>query len=134
MSIWVGTSGYNYPEWRGSFYPPKLATTKMLPFYAEHFNTVEINATFYRAPTEKSLQGWSGATPDTFKLTLKAPKRITHEARLRNCADNTQYFFDTAAKLGTKLGVLLFQLPPTLKCNLAQLAQLEADFSHFCAS
>jgi len=128
MSIWVGTSGYNYPEWRGSFYPPKLATTKMLPFYAEHFDTVEINATFYRAPTEKSLQGWSAATPDAFKLTLKAPKRITHDARLRDCADLTRYFLDTAVKLGPKLGVLLFQLSPYFKRDLAVLDEFLALF------
>jgi uncharacterized protein YecE (DUF72 family) len=121
MSIWAGTSGYNYPEWRGSFYPPKLASTKMLPFYAEHFNTVEINATFYRAPNEKSLQGWSAATPEAFKLTLKAPKRITHDARLRDCVDLTRYFFEVAVKLGPKLGVLLFQLSPYFKRDVAVL-------------
>ena len=82
--IWVGTSGYNYPEWRGSFYPEKLQAAKMLPYYAERFPTVEINYTFYRAPNEKILEGWSSATPDRFKLTLKAPKRITHDARLRD--------------------------------------------------
>src|SRR6266699_3670007 len=80
--IWVGTSGYNYPEWRGSFYPEKLAAAKMLPYYAARFPTVEINYTFYRAPNEKILAGWSAATPDRFKLTLKAPRRITHESWL----------------------------------------------------
>lgn len=93
MNLWVGTSGYNYPEWRGTFYPPKFAATKMLPFYAEHFTTVEINNTFYRAPNEKVLRDWSAATPEGFKLTLKAPKRLTHDARLRDCADLTRYFF-----------------------------------------
>ena len=87
MAIWVGTSGYNYPEWKGSFYPEKLPAAKMLPYYAERFPTVEINYTFYRAPTEKILDGWNKATPDRYKLTLKAPKRITHDRRLRDCAD-----------------------------------------------
>ena len=117
--IWVGTSGYNYPEWKGSFYPEKLPAAKMLPYYAERFPTVEINYTFYRAPTENILTGWSAATPDRFKLTLKAPKRITHDARLRDCGDRVRQFLETAAVLGPKLGALLFQLPPNLKKDLA---------------
>ena len=116
--IWVGTSGYNYPEWKGTFYPADLAAAKMLPYYAARFPTVEINYTFYRAPTEKILEGWSRATPDPFKLTLKAPKRITHDARLRDSGDRVRQFLETAATLGPKLGVLLFQLPPNLKKDL----------------
>ena len=118
MAIWVGTSGYNYPEWKGSFYPETLPAAKMLPYYAERFPTVEINYTFYRAPTEKILDGWSKATPDHFKLTLKAPRRITHDARLRDCGDRVRQFLETAATLGPKLGALLFQLPPNLKKDI----------------
>ena len=121
MAIWVGTSGYNYPEWRGSFYPEKLSTTKMLPYYSERFSTVEINYTYYRTPNAKILSGWSEVTPQRFKFTLKAPKRITHVARLRDCADLLQYFVKTAATLGPKLGVLFFQLPPYFKKDLALL-------------
>ena len=121
MAIWVGTSGYNYPEWRGSFYPEKLATTKMLSFYAARLDTVEINYTFYRSPNPSILAGWSRQTPPRFKLTLKAPRRITHDARLRDCAPSLQYFLDTAATLGEKLGMLLFQLPPFLRKDLAVL-------------
>jgi uncharacterized protein YecE (DUF72 family) len=117
--IWVGTSGYNYPEWKGSFYPAALPASKMLPYYAERFPTVEINYTFYRAPTEKILEGWSAATPERFRLTLKAPKRITHDARLRECGDRVRQFLETAETLGPKLGALLFQLPPNLKKDLA---------------
>jgi uncharacterized protein YecE (DUF72 family) len=117
--IWVGTSGYNYPEWKGTFYPPDLAAAKFLPYYAERFPTVEINFTFYRTPTEKILEGWSAVTPDRFKLTLKAPRRITHDARLRDCGDKVRQFLETSAVLGPKLGVLLFQLPPNLKVDLA---------------
>jgi uncharacterized protein YecE (DUF72 family) len=76
--IWVGTSGYNYPEWKGSFYPQKLPASKMLRYYAERLATVEINYTFYRTPNEKILSGWDRETPQNFKLTLKAPKRITY--------------------------------------------------------
>src|SRR6187455_3655583 len=116
--IWVGTSGYNYPEWKGSFYPETMPAAKMLPYYAERFPTVEINYTFYRAPTEKILDGWSRATPYPFQLTLKAPKRITHDARLKDCGDAVRQFLETAAVLGPKLGALLFQLPPNLKKDL----------------
>jgi uncharacterized protein YecE (DUF72 family) len=119
MAIWVGTSGYNYPEWKGSFYPTRLPAAKMLPYYAERLSTVEINYTYYRTPNAKILAGWDAATPERFRLTLKAPKRITHEARLKDCADRVQYFVETAATLGPKLGVLFFQLPPNLKQDLA---------------
>jgi uncharacterized protein YecE (DUF72 family) len=119
--IVVGTSGYNYPEWRGTFYPEKFSTDKMLAFYAERFPTVEINYTFYRLPNEKLLAGWSAGTPDGFSFTLKAPRRITHDAKLQRCEDLTQTFCRTARTLGPKLGVLLFQLPPTFKKDVAVL-------------
>jgi uncharacterized protein YecE (DUF72 family) len=115
--ILVGTSGYNYPEWRGTFYPEKFSTDKMLAYYAERFPTVEINYTFYRMPTEKLLGGWAAGTPDGFTFTLKAPRRITHDAKLQRCEDLLQSFCRTARTLGPKLGVLLFQLPPTFKKN-----------------
>jgi uncharacterized protein YecE (DUF72 family) len=118
MSIWVGTSGYNYPEWKGSFYPEKLPASSMLSFYAERLPTVEINYTYYRMPNAKTLESWNRETPERFRLTLKAPKRITHDARLKDCADNVKYFTEMAAKLGPKLGALLFQLPPSLKQDL----------------
>ncbi|CAN5351638.1 DUF72 domain-containing protein [soil metagenome] len=115
MSILIGTSGYNYPEWRGTFYPEKFATTKMLAYYAERFPTVEINYTFYRIPTDTLLAGWSAGTPDHFTFTLKAPRRITHDAKLQHCEDLVQAFCRTARTLGPKLGTLLFQLPPNFK-------------------
>lgn len=113
--ILVGTSGYNYPEWRGTFYPEKFSTDKMLAFYAERFRTVEINYTFYRLPTEKLLAGWSAGTPDSFSFTLKAPRRITHDSKLQRCEELLQVFCRTARTLGPKLATLLFQLPPTFK-------------------
>jgi uncharacterized protein YecE (DUF72 family) len=115
MRYLIGTSGYNYPEWRGSFYPEKFPTAKMLAYYAERFDTVEVNYTFYRIPTPKLLEGWAQGTPEHFIFTLKAPRRITHDSKLKNVADLTQTFCKTAATLGPKLGVLLFQLPPTFK-------------------
>jgi len=135
MNVWVGTSGYNYPEWKGSFYPEKLPSAKMLPYYAERFPTVEINYTFYRAPNEKILDGWNKATPAHFKLTLKAPRRITHDLRLRDCGDVVRQFLETAATLGPKLGALLFQLPPNLKKDAALFdAFLDAFPPRVCAA
>jgi len=113
--IWVGTSGYNYPEWKGSFYPSDLASAKMLPYYAARFPTVEINYTFYRMPNEKLVGGWAAQTPSPYKLTLKAPRRITHDNRLKNVGELVSGFCQVAATLGPKLGALLFQLPPNLK-------------------
>ena len=121
MRIHVGTSGYQYPEWRGTFYPEKFATTKMLAFYAERFSTVEINYTFYRMPTDKLLAGWAAGTPDHFSFTLKAPRRITHDAKLQHCEDLLQAFCRTAGTLGPKLGVLLFQLAPVFKKDVEVL-------------
>lgn len=121
MRLWVGTSGYNYPEWKGSFYPSDLPATRMLGYYAERFSTVEINNTFYRMPTESAVRGWAEATPPSFRLTLKAPQAITHHARLRDCAERVQRFLEVAATLGEKRGALLFQLPPNLRQNLPLL-------------
>src|SRR2546428_2594613 len=112
--IWVGTSGYNSPEWKGSFYPADLSAAKMLPYYAARFPTVEINYTFYRMPTEKLLARWAAETPSPYKLTLKAPRRITHDSRLKNCHELVSAFCLAAGTLGDKLGALLFQLPPSL--------------------
>ena len=117
--IWVGTSGYNYPEWKGSFYPADLPAAKMLAYYAARFPTVEINYTFYRMPNEKLVAGWAAGTPSPYKLTLKAPRRITHDSRLRNCGDLVASFCSVAGTLGDKLGALLFQLPPNLKKDVA---------------
>jgi uncharacterized protein YecE (DUF72 family) len=119
--IWIGTSGYNYPEWKGSFYPENLPAKKMLPYYAARFPTVEINYTFYRMPTEKLVTGWAAEVPSPYRFTLKAPRRITHDSRLKDCADAVERFCAVAAALGEKRGALLFQLPPFLRKDLALL-------------
>jgi uncharacterized protein YecE (DUF72 family) len=116
--IWIGTSGYNYPEWKGSFYPATLPAAKMLGYYAERFPTVEINYTFYRMPTEPLVAKWAAGTPSPFKLTLKAPRRITHDSRLKNCGELVDSFCRVSGTLGDKLGALLFQLPPHAKKDL----------------
>jgi len=125
-NFWIGTSGYNYKEWKGPFYPADLAEQEMLKYYAQRFATVEINYTFYRMPNVRTLQGWAKETPDPFLFTLKAPRRITHDLRLRDAGDSVTYFCDTAKALKTKLGAMLFQLPPFLKKDVSRLE----DFLH----
>lgn len=121
--ILVGTSGYNYPEWKGSFYPADLPAAKFLPYYASKFPTVEINYTFYRMPTPKLIAGWRTQVPAEFRFTLKAPKRITHDRRLRaaDVAESLQGFVTAAAELGPQLAALLFQLPPNFKKDVGVL-------------
>jgi uncharacterized protein YecE (DUF72 family) len=119
--IHVGTSGFNYPEWRGRFYPADLPAAKMLPFYASRFGTVEINYSFYRVPTRRLLEGWAAQVPAGFTFSLKAPRRITHDRRLKECGDLVKGFCEVAATLQGRLGVLLFQLAPNFKCDLPVL-------------
>ena len=123
--ILVGTSGYNYPEWKGSFYPADLPTAKMLPYYAGTFHTVEINYTFYRMPTPKLIAGWRAQVPSDFRFTLKAPKRITHDKRLRagEVAESVTGFITAAAELGPQMAALLFQLPPNFKKDVVLLTE-----------
>lgn len=117
----AGTSGYSYKEWLGHFYPEKLPASEMLRYYAERFPTVEINNTFYRMPAETMLAHWTGEVPEDFSFTLKAPRRITHDQRLRDAESNVAEFLRRSATLGPKLGVLLFQLPHYLKKDIARL-------------
>ena len=126
--ILVGTSGYNYPEWKGSFYPADLPATKFLPYYASKFPTVEINYTFYRMPTPKLIANWRAQVPPAFRFTLKAPKRITHDRRLRaaDVQEPLQGFIAAAAELGPQLAALLFQLPPNFKKDLVILNEFLA--------
>ena len=123
--ILVGTSGYNYPEWKGAFYPADLPAKKMLPYYAGKFPTVEINYTFYRMPTPKLIAGWREQVPPSFRFTLKAPKRITHDKRLRpaDVAESLHGFITAASELGPQMAALLFQLPPNFKKDLPLLSE-----------
>ena len=127
MRVRVGTSGYNYPEWKGSFYPEDMKPARMLPYYAERFSTVEINATFYRMPTAATVEGWANAVPERFTFVLKAPQRITHFARLKNVDDPVRFFCETARLLRARLGPLLFQLPPSFKKDVSRLGDLLAE-------
>ncbi|MEP6685336.1 MAG: DUF72 domain-containing protein [Verrucomicrobiota bacterium] len=115
MSIWIGTSGFQYAEWKGKFYPEDLPAAKMLPFYAERFTTTEINYTFHRIPAAKTIENWNKLTPPNFRFGLKAPQKITHWSKLRDCGDTIRYFCEVISGLGERLGPVLFQLPPNFK-------------------
>ena len=128
MNVRVGTSGYNYAEWKGTFYPAKLPAAQMLEYYAQRLTTVEVNYTFYRMPNAKTVAGWDAATPAGFTFILKAPQRITHFARLRDVDDPLRYFLEMARRLGPKLGPILFQLPPNFKKDLDRLNDLLTQF------
>lgn len=121
MEILAGTSGYSYKEWYGHFYPAGLPANAMLHYYAERFPTVEINNTFYRMPAQSMLAHWAEEVPPGFAFTLKAPRRITHELRLTEADSAAAEFLRRAGTLGSKLGALLFQLPPYLKKDVHRL-------------
>jgi uncharacterized protein YecE (DUF72 family) len=126
MIVRVGTSGYSYKEWKGSFYPDDLPAAKMLPYYAERFDSVEINNTFYRMPDEKIVAKWATQVPDAFTFVLKAPQRITHQKRLVGTEDDVRHLFEVVALLGEKLGPVLFQLPPFSRKDAAKLRDFVA--------
>jgi uncharacterized protein YecE (DUF72 family) len=122
VELFLGTSGYSYKEWKGSFYPKELANSDMLGYYAGRLSSVEINNTFYRMPTEALLEGWASQVPEGFRFVLKASRHITHIKRLKDCAEQVRYLLDTAGTLGQKLGAVLFQLPPSFAADLERLA------------
>jgi uncharacterized protein YecE (DUF72 family) len=128
MELFVGTSGFSYAEWKGSFYPAGLPDAEMLKSYAERLPTVEINNTFYRMPQPALLEGWNKKVegPGPFTFALKAPRSITHIARLKDAADGTAYFLKVAATLGARLGPILFQLPPFLRKDAGVLREFLA--------
>ena len=119
--IYIGTSGYSYTHWKGDFYPPDLKPANYLPFYARHFNTAEINYSFYHIPTEKSVQRWVEEVPEDFLFTLKANRQITHRSKLQNVDGITKVMTWRMHLLGGKAGVLLFQLPPSFSIDLQRL-------------
>ena len=122
MRVLCGTSGYNYDPWRGTFYPEDLPKSKMLPYYASRFDTVEINYSFYRKPTAKLLEGWAAQVPERFRFALKAWQRITHHTRLRE-PELAAAFAETARSLGPRLAPILYQLPPNLKSDVPLLRE-----------
>ncbi len=129
MNLYVGTSGYSYKEWKGTFYPVDMSAKGMLHYYGERFRTVEINNTFYRMPKTSVLEAWSGEVPSDFKFVLKASRQITHMQRLKNAADSVSYLLETAGALKERLGALLFQLPPNMKKDVPRLRDFLALLS-----
>jgi uncharacterized protein YecE (DUF72 family) len=121
MKILVGTSGWSYKEWKGSFYPEKLPAEDMLRFYASRFPTVEVNNSFYRIPSERVLAGWAEQVPEAFRFVLKASRRVTHNSRLKDEDGSLDYFLRAVNPLGERLGPTLFQLPPTFKKDASRL-------------
>ena len=123
----LGCSGFYYNHWRGLFYPEKLGKAKWLQYYAEHFNTVELNNTFYRFPSESMLQGWYNKTPENFKFTLKANRLITHTRKFNNTEQFTESFYKLANLLREKLLCVLFQLPPFIQKNIELLEKIASQ-------
>ena len=119
----AGASGYSFKEWKGNFYPDTIKPEDMLAWYAARLPTVEINNTFYRTPKTTVLEGWSAATPDTFRFAIKASRRITHISRIKSesAAEPLGFLYRALAALGEKRGPVLFQLPPNLKKDLPRL-------------
>lgn len=123
MDLHVGTSGYSYKEWKGSFYPEDLKAKEMLRFYGERLTAVEINNTFYRLPRAEVLEAWAEQVPERFRFSIKASRKITHFARLKpEARDPTEYLLSSLETLGQRLGVVLFQLPPNFKRDTERLA------------
>jgi uncharacterized protein YecE (DUF72 family) len=119
--IRVGTSGWQYRDWRGTFYPGKLPQREWLRFFATRFPTVEVNNSFYRLPEESSFERWRDETPEGFVVTVKASRYITHIRRLREARDSVELFLSRARLLRGKLGPVLFQLPPRFRADVELL-------------
>lgn len=108
----IGTSGYSYKHWKGGFYPPDLSQARWLEFYCQHFDTVELNVTFYRLPKQETFEGWHRRTPSHFLFAAKGSRFITHIKRLKDCGEPVRAYRENAAGLGDKLVCVLWQLPP----------------------
>ncbi len=121
--IRIGTSGWHYAHWRGNFYPAKLSTARMLEHYAGNFDTVELNNTFYRLPSEKGLEGWREGTPRDFLFAVKGSRYLTHMKKLKDPEPGLARFFERVELLGRKLGPILFQLPPNWPVDAGRLTQ-----------
>jgi uncharacterized protein YecE (DUF72 family) len=132
--FFVGTSGWSYEHWRGLFYPGDMPPRQWFAHYASYFPSVEINYTFYRLPTEKTFTRWREQEPGHFVYALKAPRSITHLKKLRQPKETLYRFLERARLLGSKLGPILYQLPPNWHCNVERLAEflelLPSDLQH----
>jgi uncharacterized protein YecE (DUF72 family) len=132
VRILAGTSGFSYKEWVGEFYPDKLPAKDMLRYYATRLPAVEINNTFYRMPNSAAIQGWRAQVSDTFRFAIKAPRRISHSKRLKDCADEMRFLLKALADLGDCFGSLLVQLPPYAKVDAPALESFLAEIPASC--
>jgi uncharacterized protein YecE (DUF72 family) len=123
MTLYTGTSGYAYKEWKGSFYPTDLPTKQMLRYYGERLRAVESNYTFQGLPKASVLEGWAGQVPADFRFALKAPKQITHFRRLKDAGGLVTALFEVARVLKSHLGPILFQLPPNFRKDIPRLRE-----------
>ena len=121
MNLYVGTSGYSYKEWRGSFYPERLSPKEMLSYYAERFKAVELNNTFYRLPQPEMVESWKAQVPGDFRFTMKASQGITHFRRLKDATGATRLMLEKVAAFEDRLGAVLFRMPEDFKKDLARL-------------
>jgi uncharacterized protein YecE (DUF72 family) len=121
MPVWIGTSGWQYRDWRGTFYPRELAVEGWLEAYAARFTTVESNTAFYRLPERATFAAWAARTPDDFVMAVKVSRYLTHIKRLAGPVEPVERFIDRVAGLGRKLGPVLLQLPPQLRANVDRL-------------
>lgn len=132
--IHIGTSGWEYPHWKGPFYPDGIRSDGHLAFYADSFHTVEVNNSFYNLPSEKTLAAWRDTVPDGFTFAVKASRYITHMKKLKEPQKAVSRFLDRVSVLGEKLGPILFQLPPKWRANPQRLKEfcgsLPADFRY----
>ena len=119
--IWLGTSGFSYKEWRPIFYPTDLSDKQFLQYYASRFRSVEIDYTFYRMPSAKTIAAWREATPGNFRFCLKASQQITHRERLKVPSQALEYLTGVVTGLESRLGLILYQLPPFFKCDVQKL-------------
>ena len=120
--IWIGTSGWHYKHWVGTFYPPRLPGSRMLAHYIQHFDTVELNNTFYQLPAKTTLSNWRDSTPPHFHFAVKGSRFLTHMKKLKDAQDGLNRFLDAVDVLEPKLGPILFQLPPNWEMDADRLA------------
>ena len=121
MTLYVGTSGYSYKEWKGSFYPEKISPKEMLNYYASRLHAVELNNTFYRLPQPGMIENWKSQVPENFRFSVKASKLITHFKRLKDAGRETRLMLETISALEDRLGAVIFRLPEDLKKDLKRL-------------
>lgn len=121
--LYVGTSGYSYKEWKGSFYPEKISPNEMLHYYASRLNAVELNNTFYRLPQKSMVESWKAQVPDNFRFSVKASQRITHLKQLKDAANETRLMLERFSAFEDRLGAVLFRLPPDMKKDIKRLEE-----------